>query len=214
MGFSVLGATSASQCLYAWSSGDSNLACGADYRDYARLDGIVALPNAACQSEDGGSIVDGFRSLPGAPAALVAATTRWMATYCVLPLRSAALPDILRGRLTSEIGTWATTFWGLTIAGLWRRCVHVWAGSDGLVDRLGFWLRHTPLPRDLRFDSGIRNLVPDIGPRRCDARCFNPVFVTGHCPCRCRFGLGEVMTLPLALSACAIVGGIVIAQRA
>ena len=28
------------------------------------------------------------------------------------------------------------------------------------------------------------------------------------------FGLAEVMTLPLALSACAIVGGIVIAQRA
>ncbi len=28
------------------------------------------------------------------------------------------------------------------------------------------------------------------------------------------FGLGEVMTLPLALSACAIVGGIVIVQRA
>ena len=29
-------------------------------------------------------------------SALVAAATRWMATYCVLPLRSAALPDILR----------------------------------------------------------------------------------------------------------------------
>ena len=28
------------------------------------------------------------------------------------------------------------------------------------------------------------------------------------------FGLGEVMTLPLALFTCAIVGGIVIAQRA
>ena len=92
-----------SGALYAWSNGDNNLACGADYRDYARLDGIVCgayrTPHASPRVVD--RIVDWLSS--GLPfwsalgSALVAATTRWMATYCVLPLRSAALPNILHG---------------------------------------------------------------------------------------------------------------------
>ena len=44
--------------------------------------------------------------------------TRWMATYCVLPCDLRLCRIYCRGRLTAEIGTWATTFWGLTIAGL------------------------------------------------------------------------------------------------
>ena len=65
------------------------------------LMGLFAALTELRMREDGGS--DRRRLSSGLPfwsalgSALVAATTRWMATYCVLPLRSAALPDILQG---------------------------------------------------------------------------------------------------------------------
>lgn len=121
---------------------------------------------------------------------------------------------IAGSRLTTEIGSWGTTFWGLAIAGLFGGGALLlgpdktdWSSVSGLGyatllylavcgSILGYVAWYWALARgDAMRVASIQFLLPIIA---------LAVAI---------LGLGEAMTMPLAISACAIVGGIAVAQR-
>ena len=122
---------------------------------------------------------------------------------------------IAGSRLTEEIGTWSTTFWGLTIAGLFGSCAF-FVGSDqtnwSSVSGPGYatLLYLAVCGSILGYVAWYWALAHGGAMRVASIQFLLPVVALAVAI----FGLEEEVTAPLVISACAIVGGIAIAQRA
>ena len=122
---------------------------------------------------------------------------------------------IAGSQLTAEIGTWATTFWDLTIACLFGGAAFLFGPDQTDWSTVSGFGYATPLylaicGSILGYVTWYWALARGGTMRVASIQFLLPVIALAVAV----FGLGEVMTLPLALSACAIVGGIFIAQRA
>ena len=118
---------------------------------------------------------------------------------------------IAGSRLTSEIGTWVTTFRGLTIAGLFGGAAFMFGPDQtdwSTVSGFGYatLLYLAICGSILGYVTWYWALARGGAMRVASIQFLLPVIALAVAV----FGLGEVMTLPLVLSACAIV----IAQRA